>query len=74
MLTFVLFSCMVTLLTLKHQKIDSPHCQQHTHMYSSPYLFLVAELRRMAAKLTTHYLHDGNRGECITFVCKGSYL
>ena len=61
MLTLVLFSCMAALLTLKHQKRDSPHHQQHTHMYSSAQLLLVAELARMTAKLTTHHLNDGQR-------------
>jgi hypothetical protein len=55
MMTFVLFSCMVILLTLKHQNIDSPQSKQHAHMYSSRYLLLVAELRRMTAKPTTHH-------------------
>ena len=31
MMTFDLFSCMVTLLALKHQKTDSHHWQQHAH-------------------------------------------
>ena len=35
MMIFVLFGYMVALLTVKHQKNDSPQSKQHTHMYSS---------------------------------------
>ena len=50
MMTVVLFSCMVALFALKHQKNDSPQSKQHAHMYSSSQLLLVAELCRMTAK------------------------
>jgi hypothetical protein len=72
---------MVMLLTLKHQTIDSPQSKQRAHMYSSRLLLLVAELRRMTAKLTTHHrdilsmdmIMDDGGGE-INFWCEGSYV
>lgn len=32
---FVLFSCMGTMLSLKHQQLDSSHLQQHINMFIS---------------------------------------
>jgi hypothetical protein len=35
----------------------SPYRQQHTFMYCSPELLLVAELHKISHKLTTHHHH-----------------
>jgi hypothetical protein len=67
MLTFVLFGWMVTLLTLQHQNRDSPQHQQHTIMYSSTQILVVAELRWLTAKLNTHHLNDEQWGRTHQF-------